>query len=102
MKEERSGPYLLPPLQLTKDPLKALVHVVKLEKNKNRIAKSAFWYATVGRQRHRDTVLLFTAGEGKCVDYLTNYNKITTWVTQKRQIQTQQAASGPSSYWSIK
>lgn len=30
MKEERSGPYLFPPLQLTKDSLEALVHVVKL------------------------------------------------------------------------
>lgn len=37
MKEERSGPYLLPPLQLTKDPLKALVHVVKLEKKKTEL-----------------------------------------------------------------
>lgn len=34
MKEERSGPYLFPPLQLTKDPLKALMHVVKLGEKK--------------------------------------------------------------------
>lgn len=36
MKEERSGPYLFPPLQLTKDPLKALMHVVKLGEKKQR------------------------------------------------------------------
>lgn len=29
-REERSGSYLFPPLQLTKDALEALVHVVEL------------------------------------------------------------------------
>lgn len=45
MKEERSGLYLFPPLQLTKDPLKALMHVVKLgekaKKKKKKVIQSS-------------------------------------------------------------
>lgn len=41
-KEERSGPYLFPPLQLTKDPLKALMHVVKLGGKREQDCNSAF------------------------------------------------------------
>ena len=50
MKEERSGPYLFPPLQLTKDPLEALVHVVELGGKSKQNRYSALKYSTVSLQ----------------------------------------------------
>ena len=72
MKEERSGPYLFPPLQLTKDPLEALVHVVKLGGKKQTELRVSL---KVCLQSQRDNVLLLLTTavitcEGKCDDYI--------------------------------
>lgn len=70
--EERSGPYLFPPLQLTKDPLEALVHVVKLGRKANRITSQP----SKAPQSHSDeaalAIALVIAREGKCGDSQTN------------------------------
>lgn len=49
--KERRGSYLFPPLQLTKDPFEALVHVVKLGRRKKRCRYSAA--ATTGAPVYR-------------------------------------------------
>lgn len=75
-KEERSGPYLFPPLQLTKDTLKALMHVVKLGGKREQNCYSAFKYSTISLQATFFSQLsllpLSTAlitCEAKCVGY---------------------------------
>ena len=67
-KEERSGPYLFPPLQLTKDALKALMHVVKLGGKREQDCNSDFCLQVFMRCFF---FFLLTTCKGKCLCNLT-------------------------------
>ena len=71
MKEERSGPYLFPPLQLTKDPLKALVHIVKLGERANTIVIQPLIHKSVGKVRRISRFLSIVFASPYCsFDYM--------------------------------